>query len=127
MQQKPPHSSASTPTRIEPKPDNAQKVVRYGRTWNNPENAERYGQALKQEQKAYQESAKAYGNYDHELGKAQDDVKRVTQGMGKGAIRGAAVGGPVGAAGGAITGAGKGAAEGIAIRGKDYYKERKGK
>ena len=96
------------------------------RKWNNPENEKRYKEALKRQSEAYRNEAKAWQNYDRELGKAQEDVRRVRNDAIKGAVKGS-VAGPGGAAVGAATGAAKGAAKGIYKRGKDYYKEHKNK
>jgi hypothetical protein len=84
-----------------------------GRQWNNPENEKRYQNAQKQSVQAHQNAATAWGNYDRELGRAQNDVRRVQDE----AIQGAIEGGPAGAAWGAA----KGSAQGIYERGRDYY------
>ena len=79
--------------------------------WNNPENEQRYKDALKRESEARKQEAKAWNNYDRELGRAQDDVRRVRNEAIKGAVTGGAPG--------AVAGAGKGAAKGIADRVKN--------
>ena len=88
-----------------------------GRQWNNPENEKRYQNALKQSVQAHQNAATAWGNYDRELGRAQNDVRRVRDEAIKGAIKG----GPAGAAWGAA----KGSGQGIYERGRDYYQSRR--
>jgi hypothetical protein len=86
------------------------------RKWNNPENERRYKAALKNQSEAHRNESKAWQNYDRELGRAQDDVRRVRND----AIKGAVTGGPAGAAWGAAKGAGKG----IAYRVNDYRRNR---
>lgn len=87
--------------------------------WNNLEAKNRYNERRKEAIKAYGEESKAWKNYDRELERAQDDVRRVRNNAIKGAVKGGAPGAALGAA--------KGAGKSIYERGKHYYKERKRK
>lgn len=88
--------------------------VTYAKKWNNPENQRRYNQAQTRAAEAYRNESKAWQNYDHELARAQKDVRRVRNE----AIKGAVKGGPAGAAWGAA----KGAAIGIGERGRHNFR-----
>lgn len=94
----------------------ASNVAYAGRKWNNPQNEVRYKESLRQQSDAYRNEAKAWQNYDRELGRAQEDVRRVRNDAMKGAVNG---GGP-----GAAWGAASGAAKGIYERGRDYFRSR---
>lgn len=87
------------------------------KVWKNPENKQRYTNALRQASEAKLNEGKAWANYANECNKAQEDVRRVRNE----AIKGAVKGGPAGAA----YGAAKGAAQGTYNRGKEYYQNRK--
>lgn len=90
--------------------------ITYARNWNNPANEKRYHEALNRSAQAYQNESRAWQNYDRQLERAQNDVRRVRDEAISGAIRGGASG--------AAWGAAKGAAIGIGQRGRDYLRNR---
>ena len=94
--------------------------------WNNPENERRYKDALMRETEARQQESQAWQNYDHQLGRAQDDVRSIRNRAMKGAS-GGAFAGPGGAAAGAAVGGATAAGEQIYGRTRDAYQEHKKK